>query len=379
MRWRTSRPPRSTTKSFTISGASAIGSRGSQISAPHHRIVQHRARRPESQQFAEIQDHGLDADRRDEIGIVVDQDQLGAESFRNLQQDTAQAVGLGVVEASTRLIKQDRLRLADQSLTDFDHAPLIEIERTAQHVLAPLQLDEDQRPFNFFLGIAARRGNVIGDGLDVLARAQFVDHEFLLKGAAQAGRDPPRRRETPQRDTVEMHGALRRCDETRQDIEQRRLAGAVGSDQAANRGAEFPVQRVERSNAAKLYGEGFDLDHEARRAENLLKIISAKPVNCPPIPSGATVSACIRAAPKNNRLTLALTLKSISSAGINRVSSPPRNEPSQTLGPPNSMPMKIMMESVGAKALASSWPKRPASSAPATPAMKPASANAQAL
>ena len=67
-------------------------------------------------------------------------------------------------------------------------------------------------------------------------------------------------------------------------------------------------------------------------------------------------------------------MRSMSTAGMKRVKIPPRKAPSQTSYPPKSVPMKITIELVGGKAEASSWPNKPARSAPATPARNPESA-----
>src|SRR5262245_12064193 len=115
----TSRPPRSTTRSRTLKAASAILP-GSQIGAANARIIEHGAGRPERQQLAEIEHHGLDAERRDQVGVVVDQHNLGIEALGNIRKQRVHLVGLGIVEPGCGFIEQNDLRMTDQRLADLD-------------------------------------------------------------------------------------------------------------------------------------------------------------------------------------------------------------------------------------------------------------------
>jgi hypothetical protein len=107
---------------------------------------------------------------------------------------------------------------------------------------------------------------MIGNRLDVFHGGQLLDDEFLLKGPAQPDADPAPRRESEQRNVVEQDRAFERGQKTGENIEQGCLAGAVGTDQTADRRGEFGVERVKRLDAAELHRERVDLDHDARCA-----------------------------------------------------------------------------------------------------------------
>ena len=199
---------------------------------------------------------------------MVDQNELRAEAFGNIEQQAAQLLRFRFVEPGTRLVQQDRLGPPDQCLADFDHPAFVKIELTARYIRPRRQTDEGHRLVDLVPRVVAARRDMIGDRLNVLARCQFVDDKFLLEGAPQPGRDTPHRRQSLERNAVEMGVALHGGNETRQHIEQRGLAGAVGADKAADRRLELAVERIERPHAAELHGQGFDLDHDPRRARN---------------------------------------------------------------------------------------------------------------
>ena len=71
------------------------------------------------------------------------------------------------------------------------------------------------------MSIATAQTDMIGDRLDVFLCGQFVDHQLLLEGSAQAQRRSPSRRQSRESDAVQIGGAFYRLDEARQDVEQR--------------------------------------------------------------------------------------------------------------------------------------------------------------
>jgi hypothetical protein len=135
--------------------------------------------------------------------------------------------------------------------------------------MSPLVEDDKiERRFDLAAGAGAVGRDVIGNRLDVFLRGQLFDDELLLEGSAQPDTDPAARGETEERNIVEQDRAVDRREKTGKDVEQGRLAGAVGADQAADRRGEFGVEGVKRLDAAELHRERFDLDHDVRCAWN---------------------------------------------------------------------------------------------------------------
>src|SRR6516225_7932861 len=105
---------------------------------------------------------------------------------------------------------------------------------------------------------------MVCERLDIIPGRQLVDDELLLEGAAQAKCCAPHRGQSEQHCSVEVDAALHGPYETRQNVEQRGLAGTIRSEQTADRRLELPLERIERPHATKLHRELLDPDHESQ-------------------------------------------------------------------------------------------------------------------
>jgi hypothetical protein len=105
---------------------------------------------------------------------------------------------------------------------------------------------------------------------DIVERGHLAEQPEVLERARDAAADPRARREMIQNRAVEADGPLVRPQETGDHVEDRGLAGAVGSDQAADLAA-FDRERalVERPQAAETLGNSADLEI-ARHGYSLL-------------------------------------------------------------------------------------------------------------
>ena len=99
------------------------------------------------------------------------------------------SAGFDFVEARTRLVHENDLRPADQGLGDLDHAAFEQIKLTAKHSAAFAQADEIERRSDLAPGAGVVGRDMVGDGLNIFHRRQFVDDEFLLKRTAQPQTD----------------------------------------------------------------------------------------------------------------------------------------------------------------------------------------------
>ena len=125
---------------------------------------------------------------------------------------------------------------------------------------APLHaIETDERERRAHAVVAAAQ--LVGGDPYVVVCAQRGDHLLLLEGPAQA---PPRagvRREAEQRLAVRVDAALGRLHEAAEHVEEGRLAGAVGTDEAAHPGRQLERDAVERPDAAERDGQGAHVKH----------------------------------------------------------------------------------------------------------------------
>src|ERR687891_737815 len=175
-----------------------------------------------------------------------------------------------------------------------------------------------------------------------------------------------------------------RADEPAEHVEERGLAGAVGSDQAARAGGEVERHRVDRHDAAEADGEVLHLDHRAiSRREN------SPPMRRPSFarsfgtwstrPPGAVISTCRTPTPNRIVSSSVETPQSSSRAGRIRSRNAATTAPHTLYTPP----MRTTASSVTDVSTGNCWTLTPpadaASRPPATPAVNDARANAHSL
>ena len=111
----------------------------------------------------------------------------------------------------------------------------------------------------------ALRGSVatdmVGDGPNVLGCSKIVGDQLLLEASSHAKPGSLDRRHSIDNDAIDHQRAGYGSYESRDDVEQRGLAGAVGSDQPGDSCAEFGLEIVQRTDAAELNGDLVDPDH----------------------------------------------------------------------------------------------------------------------
>ena len=226
------------------------------------RLLQ-RLRRIEREQLAAIDDadavavlHLLDVMGGDHDGDAA----LGAEAPQ-IAPDALARLG---VEADGRLVEQQDLGIMDQRAGDLEPALHARGQR-AHRLRRPVgELDEVQHLLDAVAPQLARHAEDEAMQLEVLAHRQAVVEARLLEDDAE----PPAGGERLSRDigTADQRDAAVGRQDGAEDVHQRRLAGAVGSEQReqlllADREADL----VERQRPPVALGDGIDADGLGRR------------------------------------------------------------------------------------------------------------------
>ena len=109
---------------------------------------------------------------------------------------------------------------------------------------------------------------VLVDHRHVVEHGELLDRLLRLEGAPQAPAGPPVVDHLEQILSEGADRAGRRLDEAGEDVEERRLPGAVRADQAARALRERDAHVVDGRDAGEADREPFDLDHAAAPFRN---------------------------------------------------------------------------------------------------------------
>src|SRR5215471_12774042 len=253
----------------SVSSSSAIGL-SPQVRVDDRLVLAHLARGALGDLLAEVQHHHPVGDAHDQVHVVLDHEQGEAELLVDPPDQVGQVAQLVVVEAARRLVQQEQPGPRDQRPRQLDRLQRAERQARDRPVGDPVEADdlqglvrarvrvplgpggagpahageqEAQRVDADLRVVAAE--HVLDDGhpgaqLHVLERARETAADDLMAGILQqvvpVEQDAPRVRRVHPRDAVE----------------HRRLASAVGPDQAQDR-AVVDVERhgVQRDDAAE--------------------------------------------------------------------------------------------------------------------------------
>ena len=262
---------------------------------------------------------------RHQAHVVVDEDDQRAGLGGDPADQLAEVGGLLVGQPGRRLVEQHQPRLADHGPGDLDEPPLAGTESPRPTVGVARQPDEVDRPHHLVAARAAVTAGVLVHEEHVLVHGEVGDRLLGLERSAQP---PPRPLEVGDRQeivTEREHPAGVRPHEPAEDVEERRLAGAVGPDQAACAAGEgdassgrsgalprtAPRARRPRSRAAPA-GAG-DESADGRQLGEVLRHLVDQP-------AGAVISTCRTPIPNRIVSSSVDTPQSSSSAGSSRSS-----------------------------------------------------------
>ena len=148
------------------------------------------------------------------------------------------------------------------------------------------------------------------DHRDVVEHRQLLDRLLGLERPPQAPARAPVVGHPQQVLAERRDRADGRLDEAAEDVEERRLAGAVRADQAAGAAGEDDAHVVDRRDAGEAHREALDLDHggflsaaacSRTRAATSRPSLARSFGSCSASPPGAVSSTCRRPAPKRIR------------------------------------------------------------------------------
>ncbi len=201
------------------------------------------------------------------------------------------AVGLVDVHAGEGLVEQQHLGVGCEPDRDaeraqmplrkiarklvLDGAEAEEIEDLVGRAAERLLVAPRRRRADIEAGEARARAEVMRDD-DAVARRHALEDRGLLEGAHDALAGDEMGREPRDQLAVETHLAPRRLHERRDQLEDGRLAGAVGADDRQDR-VRLDVERdfVDRGQAAEALGEVANFQDRRRAHVTLSSTASA--------------------------------------------------------------------------------------------------------
>ncbi len=201
---------------------------------------------------------------------MLDQE-AGHAAIAHRANDLDRPIGLVDVHAGERLVEQQHFRIGGESDRDaeraqmplrkvagqlvLDGAETQEVEDLVGRAAERLLVAPGRRRADIEAGEARVRAQVMSDD-DAVARRHALEDGGLLKGAHHALAGDEMGREPRDHLAVEPHLAARRLLERRDQLEDGRLARAVGADDRQDR-VRLDVERhlVDRGQAAEALGE----------------------------------------------------------------------------------------------------------------------------
>ncbi len=251
-------------------------SSGAQVGLDHFFVLLHVVRRALGDLLAVVEHGDAVAQAHDELDVVLDQ-QDGAVVVADTVDQLAQHHLLGGVHAGGRLVERDQLRVGGERAGDLQ-APLVAVGQCARLVVgvAPdahvfqqlLRAPGDGRLFALEARRAENRAKQARMGADVpahhhvLERRHFREQADVLEGAGNARLGHQVHRLGLVGLARQLEGAAVGRVQPGDDVEEGRLAGAVGADQAIHLAAlDGDADVRERLQAAETLGDAGDLEH----------------------------------------------------------------------------------------------------------------------
>ena len=215
-------------------------------------------------QLAEVEHRRRLATRRDEAHVMVDEDHERTELLWNAPDHLGEMAGLPVGEArpsSSSITTRGRPTTARAiSSSRRSRAPSPPAFDLRRH----LEPDEFDRAQDGGAPGGTSLPGVLVDHRHVVEHGELLDRLLRLEGAPQAPAGPPVVDHLEQILSEGADRARRRLDEAGEDVEERRLPGAVRADQAARALRERHAHVVDGRDAGEADREPFDLDHAPR-------------------------------------------------------------------------------------------------------------------
>src|SRR5439155_4935004 len=228
--------------SSSSSAASDIGRlhggvAGAEVGRCHVEVAANLLRRAGRKRSASVQHVNAVADIHDQRNVVVDEEHTGLDLVAYRPDDLGEFRHLVLVQTGGRLVHQDEARLRGESARDPE-LPFLPVRQERRREVGPRRNPEhlQQR-----VGPPPRRRSPGADSerrhLHVLADREPAEEMSLLEGPGEPV--PTAAVRSPARDVavLELDTSGRGHVEAGEDVHERCLAGAVGSDQAEDLGA----------------------------------------------------------------------------------------------------------------------------------------------
>src|SRR5262245_36509123 len=216
----------------------------SEVRLDHARVRLHFARRAFEERQAMVHDKHALGDVHDEVHVVLDHQDCDV-SFSDVLESFQQKVHFGGVQPRGRLVEHEELRPRGERPGDLEHA-LLAVGERACPIVRPVSKPDEGKEFDCFLteapdpawkkALPKRYVLVDVEAREhVLEQCELLEEADLLEGARDAEADALMRGKTDQvRISKGKRTGLGLVD-AREEVEQRRLAGAVRADQGEDR------------------------------------------------------------------------------------------------------------------------------------------------
>src|SRR5439155_14926969 len=346
-------------------------SRSSSMRAPHHRrhdgvIGLQLGGAAVGEHAALVQGHDAVGIAEDDVHVVLDLDDgVDAEAGGGLDEHLHDRVLVGGAHAAGRLVEQDDLRVegeraghVEQLLVALGQRARGPRERVAEaeqlghraHLVphAALAGERGEEPG------AAAEPREHGDG-DRLAHRESGEDVDELEGARHAEPGQPHGPHAADVLALEAHGAARGRQQAREDVDERRLAGAVGADDRHELAAPDPQRdAVEGADAAveHPYVDRLQQRHAGRSRASR-----------PSSPPGKKMTTPASSAPKTKRQ---YAVSDITASCRKMKTTAPTTGPRKWWKPPSSSMKTRLPECVQYASCGSARPVGTASSVPPT-------------
>ena len=213
---------------------------------PHHLgMVLHLVRRAERDDLAVVQRHHAVGHHAHQVHVVLDHDHRDAEVLLDVLDPEPHALGLLDIQAGGRFVQQQQLRLDAQRAAEFDHLAHAIGQVGDQRVAIALKAEEGDHLLGLLAMLQFRaahrwqedklRQNANGRmavpaDQQVLQQRGVGEQLDVLERARDAEAGDPVRRDVGDVLVLEDQPARRRLIDAADQVEDRRLAGAVRAD-----------------------------------------------------------------------------------------------------------------------------------------------------
>jgi hypothetical protein len=254
--------------------------RAPQIGFDHAWMRLYFFRRAQGQHLAEVQRQHAVRDARDQAHVVLDHDHRDAEVGLDVLDPETHVLGFLGVEARGGFVEQQQARPHRQRAGQFHHLAHAVGQADHQAVAVVLQVEELDDLLDLAaelqLGAAHRAGeqqvlHPAGMAVAMAADQQVLQHRGVLEeldvleGAGDAVARHHMRRHARNHLALEAHLARGRPVERGDQVEDRRLAGAIGSDQREHLvGPDLEGHVVHGQQAAEADREIRGFEHRRR-------------------------------------------------------------------------------------------------------------------